>query len=150
MAAGNIERFDVLVGAIFAKLYQEFPIAVDLMMEDFESQMAVNQPERDINDHYNRRDVLFFLSTVIWLSNHDYLDSGSQAGDGVMGCVLTARTLELLKAMPSNLEAKKPSLGEQLVSATKEGMTVKTKELVSEFLSKAVALGTKTATEWVI
>lgn len=150
MAAGNIERFDGLVGAIFAKLYEEFPVAIELQMEDFETQMAVNQPQRDANDHYNRRDALFFVSTVIWLSNHGYLDSGSQAGSGVLDCVLTARTLELLKAMPSNLESRDPSLGDQLISATKEGMTGKVKELASEFLTKAVTFGTKAATDWAL
>ncbi|HHS7810299.1 hypothetical protein [Pseudomonas putida] len=151
MAAANIERFNVLVGAIFAKLYQEFPVAIELQLEDFEEQMAVNRPERDIDDHRNRRDAVFFASTVIWLSNHGYLDSGSQLSNGtVMGCVMTARTLELLKAMPSNLESKDPSLGDQLVSATKEGMTGKVKELASDFLSKAVVFGTKAATDWVV
>lgn len=149
MAAGNIERFDGLVGAIFAKLYEEFPVAIDLNVEDFEMQMAVNRPEPDASDHHNRRDALFFVSTVFWLSNHGYLDCGSQVNGGVMGCVLTARTLELLKAMPSNLEGKDPTLGEQLVSATKDGMTGKVKELASDFLSKAVVFGTKAATDWV-
>lgn len=149
MAAGNIERFDGLVGAIFAKLYEEFPVAIDLSVEDFEMQMAVNRPEPDASDHHNRSDARFFVSTVIWLSNHDYLDCGSQVNSGVMDCVLTARTLELLKAMPSNLEGKDPTLGEQLVSATKDGMTGKVKELASDFLSKAVVFGTKAATDWV-
>ncbi|WP_460119683.1 hypothetical protein [Pseudomonas sp. H3_G09] len=89
------------------------------------------------------------VSTVIWLGNHGYLDCGSQVNGGVMGCVLTARTLELLKAMPSNLERKDPSLGEQLVSTTKDGMTGKVKELASDFLSKAVVFGTKAVTDWV-
>ncbi|PIF52746.1 hypothetical protein CLU80_5231 [Pseudomonas sp. 29] len=151
MAAGNIERFNVLVGAIFARLYQEFPVAIELQLEDFEEQMAVNRPERDGDEYHIRRDAVFFVSTVIWLSNHGYLDSGSQLSNGtVMGCVMTARTLELLKAMPSNLENKDPSLGDQLVSATKEGMTGKVKELASDFLTKAVAFGTKTATDWAL
>ncbi len=51
--------------------------------------------------------------------------------------------------MPSNLEDKDPSLGDQLVSATKEGMSGKVKELASDLLSKAVVFGTKAATDWV-
>ncbi|KAE9641953.1 hypothetical protein [Pseudomonas sp. PB106] len=150
MAAGNIERFNVLVGAIFAKLYQEFPVAIELHPEDFQEQLAVNRPEPDVDDYDNRRDGKFFVSTVLWLSNHDYLDCGSHVSTGaVMDCVMTARTLELLKAMPSNLESKDPSLGDQLISATKDGMTGKVKELASEFLTKAVVFGTKAATDWV-
>lgn len=148
MAAGNIERFNGLVGAIFAKLYEEFPVPLDLEVDHFGTEMAVGQPEQDGDYRPNRSDARFFVSTVIWLSNHDYIDCGAQVNSGVMDCVLTARTLELLKRMPSNLESTDPSLGDQLVSATKDGMTGKVKELASDFLSKAVGFGTKAATDW--
>lgn len=57
MAEANIDRFDRLTGAIFGKLYESFPIGVDLdvMMfsqvispgEDFEEviALAINQGE---------------------------------------------------------------------------------------------------------
>lgn len=74
---------------------------------------------------------------------------GSVVSNGtVMNCSLTARALELLNALPSSLDNKE-SLGEQLVSATKDGITGQVKELASEFLSKAIVFSTKAATEWV-
>jgi len=147
MAAGNIERFNMLVGAIFAKLYESFPIPTDLTVMDFVEQMTPSLAS-DNDDPYH--DVRFFSSTIIWLANHGYIDSGSAMSNGtVTRCTLTARALELLKKMPSNLEDKDPSLGDQLVSATKEGMSGKVKELASDLLSKAVVFGTKAATDWV-
>lgn len=147
MAAANIEQFNVLVGAIFAKLYEGFPIPTDLVLMDFLEQMTTDQTSVEENPYHN---VRFFSSTVLWLADHGYLDSGSVLSNGtVIRCTLTARALELLKAMPSNLENKDPSLGDQLVSATKDGMTGKVKELASDLLTKAVVFGTKAATDWV-
>ena len=149
MTATNIERFNVLVGAIFAKLYENFPEPIELNVLDFLEQMATDEPTGTDHQLATTKDNRFFVSTVLWLSNHDYLDSGSPLSNGaVMNCCLTARTLELLKAMPPNLESKAPSLGDQLISATKEGTTNKMKELASDFLSRAVVFGTKAATDW--
>ncbi|MFS2072275.1 hypothetical protein ACEN9D_26335 [Pseudomonas sp. CT11-2] len=114
---------------------------------DFLEQMTTVQISREENPYHSIR---FFSSIVLWLANYGYVESGSVLSNGtVIRCTLTARALELLKAMPSDLENKDPSLGEQLVSATKDGMTGKVKELVSDFLSKAVVFCTKATADWV-
>jgi hypothetical protein len=142
MSAPNIERFNALAGAIFAKLYEEFPVPVELSAHDFADQMIASDAPRFL-------DLRFFTSTVIWLGDHGYLSRGNAVSNGtVLNCSLTARALELLNALPSALENKGTSLGDELISATKEGLTGKVKELASDFLSKAVVFGTKAATEW--
>ena len=149
MAAPNIEQFNILVGAIFAKLYETFPIPIELAVTDFAEQMLI----LDSTDLYggNRKfhEIRFFTSTVLWLADHGYLSAGSMVTNSVVkNCSLTARTLELLNAFPSSLGSKGPSLGDQMVEAAKDGVTGKIKDLASEFLSKAVIFGTKTATDW--
>jgi hypothetical protein len=148
MSAPNIERFNILVGAIFARLYETFPVPIELIATNFADLLVDDEPTE--NGYHKGGYVRFFTSTVDWLGEHGYLIRKELVTTHIIrGCVLTARTLELLNAMPSNLESKDPSLGEQLVSATKEGMTGKVKELASDFLSKAVVFGTKAATDWV-
>ncbi|EJM81312.1 hypothetical protein PMI34_05217 [Pseudomonas sp. GM74] len=148
MPAPNIERFNILVGSIFAKLYESFPVPIELSAIEFADQLVSD----DCAKEWSQRDstVRFFGSTVDWLSDHGYLKRGVVFSNStILDCVLTARTLELLNAMPSSLENKGPSLGDQLVKATKEGMSGKVKELASDFLSRAVVFGTKAATDWV-
>jgi hypothetical protein len=139
--AANIERFNVLTGAIFAKLYEEFPEPTNLSAMDFAEQLKIGG-----SDFVS---VRFFTSTVEWLADHGYLKRGTTVGQGlVTNCVLTARTLELLSALPSSLESEseQPSLGDQLITATKDGVTEKITELTRTFLSEAVLFTTKFAT----
>ncbi|WP_416739219.1 hypothetical protein ACM1ZW_20735 [Pseudomonas sp. NFX71] len=141
--AANIERFNVLTGAIFAKLYEEFPEPTNLSAMNFAEQLKIGG-----SDFVS---VRFFTSTVEWLADHGYLKKGTTVGEGlVTNCVLTARTLELLSALPSSLESEskseQPSLGDQLITATKDGVTEKITELTREFLSEAVIFTTRVAT----
>lgn len=137
--AANIERFNVLTGAIFAKLYEEFPEPINLSALNFAEQLKIGG-----SDFVS---VRFFTSTVEWLADHGYLKRGTVVSEGtVTNCVLTARTLELLSALPSSLESEQPSLGDQLITATKDGVTEKITELTRTFLSEAVLFTTKFAT----
>lgn len=146
MAAANIERFNAVTGAIFASLYESFPVASDLAAEDFREQLQEVPGEEYLQRHETR----FFISTILWLAEHGYLSTGSPLSSGtVVQCNLTATTLELLSALPSSLNNKGPSLGDQLVTATKDGVTEKVKALTSELLSKAAAFGVRAATDWV-
>ncbi|MOA26170.1 hypothetical protein D3C78_1469440 [compost metagenome] len=56
----------------------------------------------------------------------------------VQRCTLTAKGLEVLKATPASLQTG-PSLGEQLVDASKSG----TKELVRGAVGEALSLGAR-------
>lgn len=140
----NIERFNILVGAIFAKLYEEFPLPVALSSATFATQLVDAKALHD--GQHKGREIRIFTATVIWLEEEGYVRKGSMLSNGtILRCTLTANALELLNAMPSNLEVKGPSLGDQLIVATKEGVTEKVKDLASEFFSKAVSFGTKVA-----
>lgn len=150
MAMTNIERFNVLVGVIFAKLYETFPVPVELSVQNFAEQLVDDDELIDKGEYMKGGYVKFFTSTVSWLSNHGYLMKGSTLSGGtVRDCVLTASTLEILNAMPDNLQVKGPSLGDQLISATKDSVKDKVKDLGGELLSKAVVFGTRFAIDFV-
>jgi hypothetical protein len=143
MAAQNIERFNIIVGAIFAKLYEEFPVPMDLHWTEFLDDLMA------VDDEGRHEYLRFFTATIEWLAYQGYLKIGSTLSGGrVIKCVLTASTLELLNAVPKSLESEGPSLGDQLVTATKDGVTGKVKDLASDLLSKAAAFGVKAATDW--
>ncbi|TWC74400.1 hypothetical protein FBY10_10190 [Pseudomonas sp. SJZ103] len=149
MSMTNIERFNVLVGVVFAKLYETFPVPVELSVQDFAEQLVDDDEQVDDSEFMKGGYVKFFTSTISWLDYHGYLRKGSTLSGGtVRDCVLTASTLEILNAMPANLEIKSPSLGDQLVSATKDSVKGKVKELAGELLSKAVVFGAKAAMDF--
>lgn len=149
MSMTNIERFNVLVGVIFAKLYETFPVPVELSVQDFVEQLVDDSELTDDSEYLSGGYCKFFTSTIAWLGDHGYLIRGSTLGAGtVRGCVLTASTLEILNAMPANLENKGPSLGDQLISATKDSVKGKVKDLAGELLSKAVVFSTKAAIDF--
>lgn len=150
MQMTNIERFNVLVGVIFAKLYESFPVPVELSVQDFVEQLVDDSELSDESEYIRGGYGKFFTSTIVWLGDHGYLIRGSTIGVGtVRGCVLTGSTLEILNAIPANLKVKGPSLGDQLVAAAKDSAKGKVKDLAGEFLSKAVVFGTRAAIDFV-
>lgn len=149
MQMTNIERFNVLVGVVFAKLYESFPVPVELSVQDFVEQLVDDSEQSDESEYVRGGYGKFFTSTIVWLGDHGYLIRGSTIGvSTVRGCVLTANALEILNAMPDNLQVKGPSLGDQLISATKDSVKEKVKDLGGEFLSKAVVFGTRFAIDF--
>lgn len=136
MTASNIERFDVLVGRVFAELYQFFPVAVHLEAWEYRD-MFTGVPMQD--GWVAMEDGVFFQSTVLWLGSAGYIEHGISINNGdVQNCVLTAKGLEVLKALPASLQSG-PSLGEQLVDASKGGA----KEVIRGVANEALSLGAR-------
>jgi hypothetical protein len=149
MTAKNIENFNVVTGVIFATLYKSFPVPVDLRIKDFDEYLSLEGIDLLSDDKRGRAKIAFLTSTILWLADHGYLKTGPMALDGSMlKCTLTATTLELLNAFPSSLANKGPSLGEELISASKDGVKGKLKDFAGELLSKAVVFGVNTAQDW--
>lgn len=117
MAVSNIEKFDDITGKIFAALYQSFPIPQYLMAEDFVDEamrfseqhgMEVSTPEAE-----------FFIATAVWLIEAGYLKGTPYPYLRIEDAVLTAKGLEVLKAVPDSVSSK-TSIGEQLANTAKE------------------------------
>jgi hypothetical protein len=138
MAVSNIERFDELTGQVLAMLYAEFPLPIRLPPEKFVVDWWVT------NEHIGApvptRDTKFFIATVTWLADAGYLRYQSLDPAQLLGfenAVLTAKGLELLKAIPDSLGG---SFGDRLSAAVategREGL----RALASQVLGTGVAL----------
>ncbi len=117
MAPKNIERFNEIVGEIFGRLYESFPVKIDIKAVDI-----VRQNE-----------LTFFLDTVDWLKNSGYL-IGARSSGGIHNAVLTAKGLEVLNATPGSLE--KP-LGVRISDSIK----IEGKEALRSLVSQTLGIG---------
>ncbi|NWB73918.1 hypothetical protein HX805_15770 [Pseudomonas sp. G5001] len=140
MSDNNIQKFDRLTGAIFAKLYAAFPVHVPLTHEEFRYLLL---PEEEIEGlHFSesgelkQRSIEFFFSSIEWLTVSGYIiHKGSTPGNPhTYQCVLSAKALEALKSTPSNLGGD--TLGSKIADAAKAG----TKSVLGELSSQALGI----------
>lgn len=138
MAVSNIERFDELTGRVLAALYAAFPMPVALVPEKFVGKAW--GVDNFTGALVASEETEFFTATVTWLAEAGYLryqEADSVKVSGYTGVVLTAKGLELLKAIPDSLGG---SFGERLREAAaaegREGL----RALVSQVLGTGVAL----------
>lgn len=125
----NIERFDTIVVLALAELYSRFPVPQYLVSSKFivtedgehidglssEEEGHLYSEDPYLNDPYFKRREFAFES-LRWLVDAGYLHGTPVAYDGINNAVLTAKGLEVLKAIPDSLQG---SLGERLVEAVK-------------------------------
>ena len=141
MASSNIEKFDELVGRIFAELYQQFPLPIRLDPANYCDQAVTECPHTYAP--VPTADSKFFSATVVWLHSTGYLTYGHKDPENVTGffdCVLTAKGLEVLKATPDSLSA---SLGERLTTAATSGAKEIVRSLTNQILGVGVSYLTK-------
>lgn len=136
----NMERFDRLTGAVFARLYESFPEPVTLDAQPFlHSIVAADQDQATQCDQaFNAPE--FFSCTLRWLAGTGYFTHGSQGEQSpytFTECVLTAKGLEVLKAVPTSIKTQQ-SIGQSLQDAAKRGAIDSIKKLTGEALSTGV------------
>ena len=132
MAASNINKFDEYTGQILARLYQNFPVPMDISPRDFFTCSAVNVAEDEWE--YTDEDAKVFLSTARWLVLAGYIHCVSEKRSYLYKSVLTAKGLEVLKLVPSSVQGGL-SIGEQLTTAATEEARETLRGVVSEALS---------------
>lgn len=130
---GNMELFDTYTAEIFSRLYQSFPepCALDVLhisgCQDVDETGRMEKPAR-ICRH-----------TVLWLEQSGYLSFESEYPSGFFGVVLSAKGLEVLKAVPDSVKSS-DTLGEKLVKALKGGARETARILAKTVLSKGLSL----------
>lgn len=149
--ASNMERFDLLTGAIFAELYESFPEPVILDPFNFLAQIAPEGQDQEIKNEQEFCAPEFFGHTVRWLERTGYLTHGSQqlhlAEHSIFAdCVLTAKGLEVLKALPDSITGK--TLGSQLQDAAKAGLIDSMKSLTGKALGMGASMSYAAAASW--
>lgn len=144
----NIERFDQLTGLVFSKLYQSFPIAIDLNVMQFADVLAYDRPISEDELRLGGEPYDFFDNTIQWLIESGYVVSrhSSSYPYTFETCTLTAKALEVLKTVPQSVGGE--SLGGRIATAAQEGATAKLKELAGEVLSKGYGLAVSAAMTW--
>ncbi|NMY81034.1 hypothetical protein HBO01_20325 [Pseudomonas rhodesiae] len=136
MAVSNIEKFDEITGKIFAELYQSFPLP-KMLMAGAIVENAMQYDER-YGTEVPTEDAEFFIATADWLMQAGYLTCKPYPYLRVDDAILTAKGLEVLKAIPKSI-ASTTSIGEQLATTAKEGG----KEVARGLVSEALGLGAR-------
>ena len=110
----NIDDFNKIAALVFAQLYREFPVPVDINREVIAKAMDV--PEKDWGNFVlpSGRSFAAMLNTTIgWLKADEYtIASGHHPS---MKVVLTTKGLRAMNAVPSPL---KETVGTELRKAT--------------------------------
>jgi hypothetical protein len=137
MAQANIDLFNRFALAVFAKLHDSFPVAVDL---DFESIMLSVTP-----DDWGYEGTFNALASageaVNFLESEGFLTVGFKGvdGRGVSQVRLTMKGLAILDAVPTSLE-KKESLITSIKAMVKKGLKEAASEQVGDLAKQAIAL----------
>lgn len=136
MTMPNIERFDQITAKAFARLYEKFPVPITLTTEFFGAKIDSNAWD----ESGAIADAEFVFSCLQWLAAAGYIDhKGERSPYYVERAVLTAKGLEILKAIPDSISSEK-SIGERLIDGVKEGSTESLKEGVRYALAKGATL----------
>ncbi|MBR8466346.1 hypothetical protein KDE13_08370 [Campylobacter sp. faydin G-140] len=132
----NIDKFDILVGKILAKLYEEFPIKCELMPEDFgiKDTMAefLETPEGAMGD---MRELEFLEATVTWLMENEIITAKKSGFGAYYDTRLTMKGLKLLKSTPKSVDSERKSIGESLKELSCAGANESLKIAVNALFS---------------
>jgi len=147
--ATNMERFDLLTGAVFAQLYESFPEPVLLDPYNYLKQIAPEDQDIDTQRELRSGAVEFFGYTIDWLAQTGYLTHSTPIRRDFSiyeKCVLTAKGLEVLKALPDSITGK--TLGSQLQEAAKAGLIDSMKSLTGKALGMGASMSYAAAASW--
>jgi hypothetical protein len=110
----NIDEFNKIAALVFAQLYREFPVPVDINREVVAQALGV--PEKGWGDFMlpsGRSFATMLNTTIAWLKADEYtMAPGSDPSKSV---VLTTKGLRVMNAVPSPL---KETVGTELRRAT--------------------------------
>ncbi len=138
----NIDDFNMIVGLVFSKLYENFPVGVDVgsveittqildgkltrgeVAKDFEGRFPGNDPfaESLPSQEGDEAERLFTIyeAAMNWLGAEGYIRFDNEAIAQYFGCVLTLRGLQALSLVPGGITTS-TTLGDKIMEATKEG-----------------------------
>lgn len=134
MASSNIDRFDDTVGKAFGLLYESFPLPRSLLAGEFVGEKNV-MDETGFTGAELTNDAEFFMASIQWLIDAKYVSAKDRMLIGFRDVVLTAKGLEVLKAVPDSL---KGPIGERLAEAAKTEGLGAIRALVGQALSMGV------------
>ncbi|MBE3607041.1 hypothetical protein CCAL13119_08905 [Campylobacter sp. RM13119] len=132
----NIDKFDILVGKILAKLYEEFPIKCELVPENFgiKDTMAefLDTPDGVMGD---TKELEFLDATITWLMENEIITAKKAGFGAYYDARLTMKGLKLLKSTPKSIDSERKSIGESLKELSKAGANESLKIAVNALFS---------------
>jgi hypothetical protein len=137
MAMKNIELFDLYVGKIFVLLYEEFPVRKNINACDF----LGYKEKYDESNYTDKEDKEcgIFESTMEWLQESGYILYKEKSSVWYIDVILSAKGLELLKAVPESVRTKK-SIGEHINHLARESTDESLKQAVNMLLSMGLKM----------
>jgi hypothetical protein len=129
MALANQERANVIIGAIFADLLENWPKYTDLRVEKF---LASDTGE------YFDQDIELFMALVQWLCDEGYLryETASTSGAFYMS-VLSEKGLRTLNAIPLGI-AGATTFGDKIIEASKEVSKDSAKKIIGDLVGQMI------------
>lgn len=121
----NKQDFNELSADLFSKLYDSFPVGIDVNIKDYPS-----------FDSADRSDI--FFSTIKFYINEGFIRSGKQYYGGFGNLVLTSKGFTVLNEKPPENFSKRSSIAAALNDAAQTGKTEIIKGLVSETIKFAL------------
>ena len=116
----NIDIFNLFVAEVLGQCYEDFPIESEFEIESLALTVVDKYLKDDESDPPDLQELTRFgHATTSWLEKAGYLWIRRKEYGVVTGVTLTPKSLELLNATPSSLEAKK-SAGTVLASESKK------------------------------
>ncbi|RWT41912.1 hypothetical protein [Aeromonas caviae] len=146
----NIERFDAIVVRALAELYGNFPVRKVLPANRFilsddgqsiDGLSAQDEAQLWDVDHHNPyfAQKEFAFETLHWLVDAGYVLGTPEESAYIVDAVLTAKGLEVLRAVPDSLQG---SLGERIQEAAKSGASDVVRALVGQVVGLGMGLVT--------
>lgn len=133
-----MDKFNVLVGHLFGRLYEDFPVPLRVRPEQFLNDTIELD---DFEGSFNFME--YFESTVRWLETAGYIwvtQDLSDDGGAEFDVVLSEKGLETLRSVPKSLEGT-ASIGERLSSFGRSKASDAVSTLVSLAITSAVSGG---------
>lgn len=121
----NQSEFNKLSAKIFSRLYDSFPIGVELTENDF--------PDFNFSSD-------LFRSTITFYEDEKFLRYKKDYYGGYIGVVLTSKGFSVLNAAPPEQFASKSNFADALKGAIKTGKEAVINSIVSEFIKLAVIM----------
>jgi hypothetical protein len=132
----NITLFDQYTAEIFSKLYESFPVKIELEVKVF-----TGEKENDFGvivnaEGHPSKHAQICIATIEWLVDTGYIRADRMDQNGATGAVLSSKGLEVLKSSWEDQHVKQ-SIGDKIVGFIKTG----SKELAMEAAKAAISAG---------
>lgn len=129
----NIDKFDILVGKVLAKLYAQFPVKSNIYINDFG--YKINLEIDEMSGLKSSDDEIFFNATIEWLIENGIIQANRTSSGLFINAILTFKGLKLLKSVPKSVDDK--TLGDYLKIYAQNS----TNEGIKSVVNKIISLG---------